>query len=690
MKNIILILLLISLSVSGNAKANNLDSLFDFSKLDTLEAFQRGMNLSYIARDFKGSTDSAKIILSHAYKIAKHFKDDILNILLANETIRIKLKEKDYAGAYDYAMKCIKYGDKHPNKKVKLLSRDPLAIFYKALNNMQKKMEVKREKLKIAYEIFDSTEISGISYGLAYDLYQEGEYPESLQLFLDAYNYRITSKKKDATMAEYIGWAGNISNILKNYNKAVSYRLLAVKIIENSSLKDTVAKNEQISTSYRFIGSFYAGRKMYDSTMYYYNLAQKINEKRYKLRGYEYESFDIARHLYENFNPQIAAPYLIQTLDNPKINKYGTTYYWSVELGTKIFTELNDFNRLSYCIKWYFLIKDSIDKPLEVSAEDISTKYELEMQTKEKKATAKRELEKRNEEIFKRNLFAGFACIALLLLLLVYRNFRQKKKAHKEISLQKLIVELKNKEIIDSISYAKRLQNAILPPLRLVKEYFPNSFIIYKPKDIVAGDFYWMESTNGALLFAAADCTGHGVPGALVSVICNNGLNRSINEFGITNPGEILDKTRDIVIHEFEKSDEEVKDGMDISLCSLIGNKLSWAGANNPIWIIREKELIETHGNKQPIGQYSEPKPFTTHVFELKKGDTIYISTDGFQDQFGGDHGKKFKSANFKKLLLSIQEETMDIQKQIIEDTFENWKADQEQVDDVCVIGVKF
>jgi serine phosphatase RsbU (regulator of sigma subunit) len=192
-----------------------------------------------------------------------------------------------------------------------------------------------------------------------------------------------------------------------------------------------------------------------------------------------------------------------------------------------------------------------------------------------------------------------------------------------EAETQRALVEEKNREIVDSINYAKRLQDAILPPLKLVKEYFPESFILYKPKDIVAGDFYWFEKRNNILLFAAADCTGHGVPGAMVSVICNNGLNRSVREYNLLEPGKILDKTREIVMQEFEKSETEVNDGMDISLCALEGKTLSWAGANNPLWIIRQNELIEYKPNKQPIGKYTDQKNFTTQQLTLQQGDRI-------------------------------------------------------------------
>ena len=198
-----------------------------------------------------------------------------------------------------------------------------------------------------------------------------------------------------------------------------------------------------------------------------------------------------------------------------------------------------------------------------------------------------------------------------------------------------------------------------------------------------------MEHKGGKVIFAAADCTGHGVPGAMVSVVCNNALNRSVREHGLTEPGEILTQTREIVIQEFEKSDEEVKDGMDIALCSLEGNKLQYAGAHNPLWIIRNGEIIETKANKQPIGQFDNPKPYTTHSFDLEKGDSLYIFSDGYVDQFGGEKGKKFKAKAFRALLLSIQDKSMEEQKEFIDEAFETCKGTLEQIDDVCVIGVR-
>ncbi len=293
----------------------------------------------------------------------------------------------------------------------------------------------------------------------------------------------------------------------------------------------------------------------------------------------------------------------------------------------------------------------------------------------------------------------GFILLVILIIAHVYRRRNilhgqlQIEKAN--VDLQHKIVEEKNKEIIDSINYAKRIQKAILPPSNQVEKVLKAGFVLYEPKDIVAGDFYWInELSADRFFFAACDCTGHGVPGAMVSVICNNGLNRSVNEFGIQHTGELLDKTREIVVKEFEKSEDEVKDGMDLSLVKIEKKgdgkmSLQFSGANNPLWIIRKgSDKVESHkGTKQPIGKVDNPQKFEAIDLELEKGDRIYLFTDGYADQFGGEKGKKMKANRFQEFLLSIQSLEIAKQEKELKSFFTKWKGNLEQIDDVCVIG---
>ncbi len=285
--------------------------------------------------------------------------------------------------------------------------------------------------------------------------------------------------------------------------------------------------------------------------------------------------------------------------------------------------------------------------------------------------------------------------------ILIFRSLKTTRRQKVIIEEQKVLVEQKNKDVLDSITYAKRLQDAILPPIGLIEQYFPESFILYKPKDIVAGDFYWMETIaspnkEGTIYIAAADCTGHGVPGAMVSVVCSNSLNRAVKEFNITQPGKILDKTRELVIETFEKSESDVNDGMDISLLAInyqmIANGFitaQWSGANNSLWYIRNGEFKEIAADKQPLGKYERISPFTTHNVELKKGDSVYLFTDGFADQFGGPKDKKFKDAQLREVIKNIAGQSMKEQKNKLDVAFENWKENRSQTDDVCIIGIR-
>lgn len=262
-----------------------------------------------------------------------------------------------------------------------------------------------------------------------------------------------------------------------------------------------------------------------------------------------------------------------------------------------------------------------------------------------------------------------------------------------EIEKQKKIVEHKNQEITDSITYAKRIQESILPSDKLVNELLPNSFIIYKPKDIVAGDFYWVENVNEYIIFAVADCTGHGVPGAMVSVICHTALNRAVREHHLIEPAKILDKTREIIADNFQNSTDEVRDGMDIALCvyNIKTRKLLFSGANCPLYLARkDTSVIEIiKGDKQPVGYYEHFKNFTQIQMELEFGDTLYLFSDGFADQFGGINNKKMGYQVFRDKLLFVKDKPLAVQKQILESEFEQWKNGMEQVDDICVIGIK-
>jgi serine phosphatase RsbU (regulator of sigma subunit)/HAMP domain-containing protein len=282
------------------------------------------------------------------------------------------------------------------------------------------------------------------------------------------------------------------------------------------------------------------------------------------------------------------------------------------------------------------------------------------------------------------------------------RGLEQKvKERTEEVVRQKEEIEHKNtelevlyKQVTDSILYAKRIQEAILPPDSSIKAMLPQSFVLYKPKDIVSGDFYWFDHKDDVVYFSAVDCTGHGVPGAFMSLVGYNILKDIVTNTDLKKPGEMLNKMRDQVVKTLhaDTDGDKTKDGMDMTLCSFNRRtlELQYAAAYNPLYIIRKGELIEHPANKFPIGAFiGEKKDFDNHVLQLQKDDIIYLFSDGYADQFGGPKGKKFMVGNFRKLLLEVSKYAINEQKQVLDKALTDWQGTHEQVDDVLLIGVK-
>ncbi len=264
-----------------------------------------------------------------------------------------------------------------------------------------------------------------------------------------------------------------------------------------------------------------------------------------------------------------------------------------------------------------------------------------------------------------------------------------------KISKQKEQIEEQNKHITDSIRYAKRIQNAILPPDNYIKSIMPNSFILYRPKDIVSGDFYWINELDKKVVVAAVDCTGHGVPGAFMSIVGSNQLTHAVNVVNARKPSDILDALNKGVTETLREKNSEssVRDGMDISLCSIDYKKLKvqYAGAYNPLYLVRNNELIQYKADKFPIGQGAslEVRKYKNNEIDVQKGDMLYIFSDGYADQFGGPRGRKFMYKAFRNILTEISNEPMDKQREILNKTIDEWRGDLEQVDDIIVIGIK-
>ncbi|MFH0758259.1 MAG: SpoIIE family protein phosphatase [Bacteroidota bacterium] len=269
--------------------------------------------------------------------------------------------------------------------------------------------------------------------------------------------------------------------------------------------------------------------------------------------------------------------------------------------------------------------------------------------------------------------------------------------------LQRDTISNQKEQILDSIRYAEKIQSALLPPARYLTESLSDHFILFKPRDIVSGDYYWTTFKDGRLLIAVADCTGHGVPGAFLSVLGISSMNEIVNREGISKASQILEHLRNFVIQTLHQTGTrgEAQDGIEIALCIIDTKKhtLEFAGANRPLYLVRpvtgktgvtRSELIHIRGDRMPIGIYQqEADPFTNHSLKLKKDDTIYLFSDGYADQLGGGRRKTFRSVHFRELLLQIQDKTMDQQKKILLENHESWRGEVEQVDDILVVGIR-
>jgi serine phosphatase RsbU (regulator of sigma subunit) len=344
--------------------------------------------------------------------------------------------------------------------------------------------------------------------------------------------------------------------------------------------------------------------------------------------------------------------------------------------------------------------------------EEISKQQELELNLKEL-AIREKEAQLENEKLIRYGVSAIFVFI-LLFSMLIYRQYKAKKRVNEKLAEQNQKINIQKEEIekqrdlantqktaiTDSIRYAKRIQSALLPPESYIKRNLPDHFILYKPRDIVSGDFYWMMNKDDKIIITAADCTGHGVPGAFMSMLGIAFLNEILTKI-IENKhvyslqaNEILNQLRTYIIESLHQTGDpdESKDGIDMAICIIDpeNHKLQYAGAHNPLYLVQNNELKIIKGDRMPVGIHKKADvSFTNHEIDINENDLIYMFSDGYYDQIGGPKGRKFMSRNFQQLMLDIHKESLPEQKKILDKTFEEWKGKEIQLDDILVIGVK-
>ena len=630
--------------------------------------------------------------------------------------------QADLERSQRYLTEALVKSEKISYKRGSAISNALLGSVMMAQNNNAMALKYNFKSLEVYRSINDTTCLNYLNNlnNVATVYKQLGIYNKSLEYYLRALNICEKKNKNDIIIFLNNNIA-SIYNTKSEYDKAITYYTTAFNMAKKS--EDTLSNYPNIFFGF---GDIYFSKKELDKSLSYYkrflNIGEAIGDSSYMCSA----NIGIA-DVYKSQNKfDTSIKYLNQSLLFKDDERNATAYLSlgeiymaqkkyklseislnkSLLLGKKIqFKKIvcdtyKNLYRLDSCTnnctnaiehhKLYIAYRDSmynLDSEKKMVATELNYNFDKE------KSLIKFQQEEKN----KRNNVIITGVVILLLLLtiisfIIYKSYVAKNKAHKLISYQKHLVDEKQKEILDNITYAKRIQSSIIPTDEYITKYAKNNFVFYKPKDIVSGDFYWATDVNGKFYLATADCTGHGVSGSMMSMLNISSLNENVNHRGIIDTGEILNETRKDIIKALNpKGNEGVNDGMDCVLCAFdFDNKtLQYSAANNSFYIIRNNKVIVCKADKMPIGLGMKNDSFKTTDIQLHDGDIVYMFTDGFPDQFGGENNKKFNYKRFEELLLSICDRTMEEQKKVLSTTFDYWKGHYEQTDDVLVIGVK-
>lgn len=457
-----------------------------------------------------------------------------------------------------------------------------------------------------------------------------------------------------------------------------------------------------IGNAYNNIGIYFTTKQQYDSAFYYLMKGRGLRERTNNRLGVAGSCNNLALLYYKLEKPDLALKYADTSL---KIARELNNYVQQNEVLQTFFSIYYDMHDYKKALD-YFIEHDRLRTKMDKESNsrklsEIQSSIELEMKQNE---ITKRDLELKNSEAESKKRFylllLSMMIIATsgLFIWYILKVNRKVKAANQIISQQKLkterqkkIIEEKHKDITDSIYYAQKIQESLIIPESQLKKSIPDSFVLYRPRDIVSGDFYWFAEKSGCRILAVADCTGHGVPGAFMSLIGISSLNQIVIERGITSPALILELLREQVIKSFNQADEEShrRDGMDIGIIKIEEDKVTFAGANNPCLLMRENDISVFSADKQPVGYHEHATSFNETEIRTQKGDTLYLFSDGIVDQFGGEKGKKLKIRFFKEWLLEASNMKMEEQKKFIESKLIKWKKGFDQTDDILVAGIK-
>lgn len=651
--------------------------------------------LCWLIPVFAFSQEAALDSLTHALESAKgtnrvHIFNDICS------TCRFS----DPARAMEAGNEGLALAQRIGDQKNEVYLRNNVGLLYMDKGQYDKALNcfIAVGKLADSIDLKEALAMSLQNSGIVYqyqELYEKALYNNTaaLKLFEELGNKRAVA----STLTTF----GALYYSLEDNDKALEYFLRSLDIMVE--LGDTKGIADGLNNT----AVIYEEMKNFPQAMEYHKKSLNINRSRKDARAISSSLYNIALIYKSQHDLDNAIKYIDSAIVIAK--KEGALEHLREHYATlsEIYYTKNDFKKSLQYYTELSGIKDTLlNQDRNKLIVEMSTKYETEKKEKENEIL-KQQNDLQNLSINRQKIINYSVTVVLLLVLglafFIFKGYKQKQKANLQLEEKNLliqeknkIVEEKNKDITDSIRYAKRLQTAILKPSQALPNYFEDGFILFRPKDIVSGDFYWFEKFGNLSLVAAADCTGHGVPGAFMSIIGCNLLSQAVNEYAITQPPAILNsinKGLTKVLQQKGDADSFVTDGMDIALVSFDPEKMmvEYSGAFNPMWLIRNGEVHEFAADKFPVGAFvdSQVRQFASHKVPVQKGDMIYLFSDGFADQFGGPLGKKFKYKPFQRILLDHYTRPGNEQSAALTLAFEKWMGRLEQIDDVLVIGIR-
>jgi len=570
-------------------------------------------------------------------------------------------------------LRSLKIREKLKNKSDIAYSLNNVAGIYNIQGNYSNALAMYYKALKIRKKSGPKKSIASISINIGFIYKNQGD-------TLQAYNFFQNAANIQTEIGDKRGLAMSLSHIGLIYSHSGDP---AIKSSKKESIKQGKIKAFKFYKRALFLNEELGNRDGISNMLYNIGMIELYNNNINKAEKDAHKGMLIAQ--------ETGTPALIQKL---------------AKLLTQIFEKQKKGMQALKMHKLYIVMRDSIDN---IKTQKTTIKQQAKYEYEKQKALDNVENEKlvaiEKEAKAKQKVITyaiGFGLVLVIaFLIFVFNRLRVTKKQKVVIEAQKEEVETQrdeieeaHKEITDSINYAERIQRSFLASKDLLDENLKDYFVFFKPKEAVSGDFYWAgKLNNGNFAVVNADSTGHGVPGAIMSILNISSIEKAVEQ-NLTDPSEIFNATRKTIIERLKKdgSAEGGKDGMDASIISFdfVNQKFTYTAANNPIWVIRNKEVIIIKADKMPVGKHdNDSTPFSQGEFELQKGDVVYTITDGFQDQFGGKKGKKFMVKKLRNLLLSITHLPMQEQEDQLENIFFKWKGDEEQVDDICIIGVR-